>query len=126
MRIRVLLPGPHIDSEVTRIASKRAWGSLLDSGVEIHEYKPTTLHCKMLIFDQHLVSVGSTNFDMRSFELNDEASLNVYDSKFARQMTAVFEQDLGLSTPYTLQRWRNRSWKQRAAEVVVVPITSQL
>ncbi|EQD29376.1 phospholipase D/Transphosphatidylase, partial [mine drainage metagenome] len=88
--------------------------------------KPTMLHCKMLIFDQHLVSVGSTNFDMRSFELNDEASLNVYDSEFARQMTAVFEQDLRLSTPYTLQRWRNRSWKQRAAEVIVVPIASQL
>ena len=126
VRIRILLPGPHIDSEMVRIASKRAWGPLLDSGVEVHEYKPTMLHCKMLIFDQHLVSVGSTNFDMRSFELNDEASLNVYDSKFARQMTAVFEQDLRLSTLYTLQRWRNRSWKERAAEVVVVPITSQL
>lgn len=126
VRIRILLPGSHIDSEAVRIASKRAWGPLLDSGVEVHEYKPTMLHCKMLIFDQHLVSVGSTNFDMRSFELNDEASLNVYDSEFARQMTAVFEQDLRLSTPYTLQRWRNRSWKQRAAEVVVVPITSQL
>lgn len=47
-------------------------------------------------------------------------------SKFARQMAAVFEQDLGLSAPYTLQRWRNRSWKQRVAEVVVVPITAQL
>jgi len=126
VRIRILLPGPHIDSEMVRIASKRAWGPLLDSGVEFHEYKPTMLHCKVLIFDQHLVSVGSTNFDMRSFGLNDEASLNVYDSKFARQMTAVFEQDLRLSTPYTLQRWRNRSWKQRAAEVIVVPIASQL
>ncbi|MHB1774180.1 MAG: phospholipase D-like domain-containing protein [Acidimicrobiales bacterium] len=126
VRIRILLPGPHIDSEAVRIASKRAWGPLLDCGVEVHEYEPTMLHCKMLIFDQHLVSVGSTNFDMRSFELNDEASLNVYDSKFARQMTAVFEQDLKLSTPYTIQRWRNRSWKQRVAEVVVVPITSQL
>lgn len=126
VRIRILLPGPHIDSEVVRIASKRAWGPLLDSGVEVHEYEPTMLHCKMLIFDQHLVSVGSTNFDMRSFELNDEASLNVYDSEFARQMTAVFEQDLRLSTPYTLQRWRNRSWRQRVAEVVMIPITSQL
>ena len=126
VRIRILLPGPHIDSEMVRIASKRAWGPLLDSGVEFHEYKPTMLHCKVLIFDQHLVSVASTNFDMRSLELNDEASLNVYDSNFARQMTAVFEQDLRLSTPYTLQRWRNRSWTQRAAEVVVVPIASQL
>lgn len=96
VRIRILLPGPHIDSEMVRIASKRAWGPQLDSGVEFHEYKPTMLHCKVLIFDQHLVSVASTNFDMRSLELNDEASLNVYDSNFARQMTAVFEQDLRL------------------------------
>ena len=48
------------------------------------------LHCKMLIFDEYMTSVGSTNFDMRSFELNDEASLNVYDLGFAQEMTAGF------------------------------------
>ena len=126
VRIRILLPDKHIDSETVRIASKRAWGPLLEGGVEIHEYEPTMLHCKMLIFDQHMVSVGSTNFDMRSFELNDEASLNVYDSKFALQMTDIFEQDLRLSTPYTRQRWQNRSWMQKVAEVVVIPIKAQL
>jgi hypothetical protein len=67
VRIRLLLPDKHIDSETVRIASKRAWGSLLEQGVEIHRYEPTMLHCKMLIFDQYMVSVGSTNFDMRSF-----------------------------------------------------------
>jgi cardiolipin synthase len=80
----------------------------------------------MLIFDHYMVSVGSTNFDTRSFELNDEASLNVYDAKFALQMTEVFEQDLKLSTPYTFQRWQNRPWMQKVAEVVLIPIKSQL
>jgi cardiolipin synthase len=95
----ILLPDKHIDSETVRIATKRAWGPLLESGVEIHEYDPTMLHCKMLIFDHYMVSVGSTNFDMRSFELNDEASLNVYDAEFAKRMTEVFEEDLkGLDT----------------------------
>ncbi len=126
VRIRVLVPDKHLDSETVRIASKRGWGRLLESGVEIYVYEPTMLHCKMLIFDRFMVSVGSTNFDMRSFELNDEASLNVYDAPFAQQMTEVFERDLVSSESYTLQRWRNRSWGQKAAEVVLLPIRSQL
>jgi cardiolipin synthase len=73
------------------VASKRSWGPLLESGIEIHQFEPTMLHCTILIFDRYLVSAGSTNFDMRLFELNDEASLNVYDTQFALQMTEVFE-----------------------------------
>jgi cardiolipin synthase len=126
VRIRVLLPGKHIDSETARIASKRGWGPLLRSGAEIHVYQPTMLHCKMLIFDEYMVSVGSTNFDMRSFELNDEASLNVYDSQFARQMTDVFERDLKSSTLYTYAHWQSRGWPEKAAEIVLIPIRSQL
>jgi cardiolipin synthase A/B len=126
VRIRILLPGKHIDSETVRIATKRAWGPLLASGVEIHEYEPTMLHCKMLIFDHHMVSVGSTNFDMRSFELNDEASLNVYDAAFASRMTDVFENDLRASTPYGLSRWQERPWLEKMAEVILIPIKSQL
>jgi cardiolipin synthase len=126
VRIRVLLPDKHIDSETVRIATKRAWGPLLKSGVEIYEYDPTMLHCKMLIFDQFMVSVGSTNFDMRSFELNDEASLNVYDAKFSQRMTAVFESDLRASTPYNYSRWQQRPWAEKIAEIVLIPIRSQL
>jgi cardiolipin synthase len=126
VRIRILLPDKHIDSETVRIASKRAWGPLLQSGVEIHEYEPTMLHCKMLIFDHYMVSVGSTNFDMRSFELNDEASLNVYDAKFAQHMTEVFEEDLKSSNPYDFQRWQQRPRLEKIAEVILIPIKSQL
>jgi cardiolipin synthase len=126
VRIRVLVPDKYLDSETVRISSKRGWGRLMQSGVEIYVYEPTMLHCKMLIFDGFMVSVGSTNFDMRSFELNDEASLNVYDARFARQMTQVFERDLASSVRYTYERWRNRSWGQKAAEVVLLPIRSQL
>jgi cardiolipin synthase A/B len=126
VRIRILLPDKHLDSETVRVASKRAWGPLLQSGVEVHEYAPTMLHCKMLIFDRCMVSVGSTNFDMRSFELNDEASLNVYDARFAQDMTDVFEADLKSSAPYTWEMWANRPWRQRLAEIVLIPIKSQL
>jgi len=126
VRIRVLVPGKHIDSETVRIASRRSWGPLLDAGIEIYEYQPTMLHCKMLIFDHYMVSIGSTNFDARSFELNDEASLNVYDPEFAAQMTTVFERDLTLARSYTAQQWQGRSWAERFAEVVLRPIESQL
>jgi cardiolipin synthase len=126
VRIRILVPDKYIDSETVRISSKRGWGRLLESGVEIYVYEPTMLHCKMLIFDRFMVSVGSTNFDMRSFELNDEASLNVYDAPFAQQMTQVFERDLASSVRYTYERWRKRSWGQKAAELVLLPIKSQL
>jgi cardiolipin synthase A/B len=126
VKVRLLVPDKHIDSETVRIASKHGWGPLLESGVEIHEYEPTMLHCKMLIFDRYMVSVGSTNFDMRSFELNDEASLNVYDAAFAQAMTDVFEEDMKHSTAYDLLRWQRRSWSEKAAEIVLVPIRSQL
>jgi cardiolipin synthase len=126
VNIRILLPGKHIDSEAVRAASKRTWGPLLETGVSVYEYQHTMLHTKLLIFDGYLVSVGSTNFDMRSFQLNDEASLNVYDSQFAQQMTTVFEQDARLGAPYTLERWKQRPWTERLAEVIVFPIRSQL
>ena len=126
VKIRILLPDKHIDSETVRLASKHAWGPLLKSGVDVNEYEPTMLHTKMLIFDRYMVSVGSTNFDLRSFELNDEASLNIYDAAFAQQMTDVFERDLASSTAYTFERWQRRSLAEKVAEAIVRPLRSQL
>jgi cardiolipin synthase A/B len=126
VRVRVLLPGPHIDSELVRISSKRLWGELLRAGVEIYEYQPTMLHNKLMVVDREMVSVGSTNFDIRSFRLNDEASLNLYDRAFAERMTAVFEHDLQSGRPYTHEMWQRRPWRERFAERVLLPIRSQL
>ena len=126
VRIRVLVPGEHIDSETVRIASRAIWGDLLQAGMEIHVYTPTMMHVKTLIADGLLVSVGSTNFDMRSFSLNDEASLNIYDRGFAARMTRTFERDLARSRPYTYQQWLDRPWHERFSEAVIWPIKSQL
>ncbi|MEO5596715.1 MAG: phospholipase D-like domain-containing protein [Lysobacteraceae bacterium] len=126
VRIRVLLPDKHLDSATVRIASKREWGALLAYGVEFYVYNPTMFHSKMIILDGEMVSVGSTNFDMRSFQLNDEASLNVYDKAFAAQMTGVYENDLRSSTRFTRQMWNDRPWTQKFAEVVIRPLRSQL
>ncbi|MEO7917445.1 MAG: phospholipase D-like domain-containing protein [Dokdonella sp.] len=125
-RIRILVPGEHIDSDAVRLRSRAIWGDLLQAGVELSEYEPTMMHTKMLVIDEKYVSVGSTNFDIRSFRLNDEASLNVYDREFALAMRAVFEQDLQHAKPYTYAMWNDRSWWQRLMEGAAYPVTSQL
>jgi len=92
----------------------------------MYEYEPTMFHNKMLIVDHQLVSVGSTNFDLRSFQLNDEASLNVYNAGFANRMTEVFESDLKFGKEYTYETWKHRPWKEKFAERFLVPFKSQL
>jgi cardiolipin synthase len=126
VRVRIMLPGPWIDTEAVRLASKATWGPLLQAGVAIHVYQPTMLHTKLLIIDNEMVSVGSTNFDPRSFRLNDEANLNVYDKAFASQMTQVFESDLRSTVEYSYDMWKRRSWREKLAEKLLRPIRSQL
>jgi len=126
VRVRILVPGPHIDSETVHFASTAIWGTLLEAGVEIHVYQPTMMHTKLLIVDARLVSVGSTNFDIRSFRLNDEASLNVYDHDFAVAMTADFDRDLASAARYTHAHWLQRPLRDKLVEWLVRPIRSQL
>ncbi len=126
VRVRILVPGEHIDSETVRYASKKLWGPLLQAGAEVYEYEPTMMHVKMLVVDQMLVSVGSTNFDERSFSLNDEASLNIYDADFAAAMTRIFEADMKRSRKFDFEMWANRPWKEKFMETVVMPLRSQL
>ena len=90
VRVRLITPGPITDTETVRAASRQTWGPLLAAGAEIYEYQPTMYHCKVMIVDNFMVSVGSTNFDSRSFRLNDEANLNIYDSAMATRQSAIF------------------------------------
>jgi cardiolipin synthase len=120
VRVRIITPGPHIDSETVRRASRALWGDLLEAGAEIYEYQPTMFHCKVLVADGLVVSVGSTNFDERSFRLNDEASLNVFDAAFAAHQVEVFERDLKSSRRISIAEWRDRPlvekvWEHAAA-----------
>ena len=119
VRLRIITPGPHMDQELVGCASREYWGELLAAGIEMYEYMPTMFHCKMLIVDQLLVSVGSTNFDERSFRLNDEANLNIFDAGFAQAQTAVFENDLRNSRQMTLAQWQARPLGDKLSEFVV-------
>ncbi len=126
VKLRVVLPGEHIDSDTTRSASRAQWDELLAAGALIAEYKPTMYHCKVLIVDGLLTSVGSTNFDNRSFRLNDEASLNVVDAAFAAEQTAIFEADLKAAKPYSLADWQQRPLREKFGDWLASLIASQL
>ncbi len=119
VRVRIITPGTNIDAETVRRASRGLWGDLLEAGVQIHEYQPTMFHTKSMIVDGLMTSVGSTNFDVRSFRLNDEANLNVYDASFAASQTQVFEEDLKRSRRVTFQAWQARPWKDKAYEYLM-------
>ena len=116
VKVRIITPGTNMDAEVVRLASRGNWGPLLKAGALMYEYQPTMYHTKTMIVDGLLVSVGSTNFDTRSFKLNDEANLNVFDSSFARELTTVFENDLRNSKRVSLAQWENRPWTNQAIE----------
>jgi cardiolipin synthase len=126
VRIRMIVPGKNTDAELVRRASKSRWGRLLQSGAEIYEYQPTMFHCKVLVADGLWVSVGSTNFDNRSFRLNDEANLNVYDRDFAHQQTADFNEDLKRSRRVTYEQWAQRPWTEKLWEHTLGMFGSQL
>ncbi len=126
VRLRIVTPGEHIDTDTVKAASRGTWGPLLEAGAEIYTYTPTMYHCKVMIVDRRIVSVGSTNFDNRSFRLNDEANLNVYDEAFAQRQTVVFEQDMARSHRVTHEEWLNRPWKEKFGERVAGLLESQL
>ncbi len=126
VRVRILMPGKIIDSDLVKAASRERWGELLAAGVKLAEYQPTMYHVKALIVDNLLVSVGSTNFDNRSFSINDEANLNVLHQGFAREQTAIFEDDWRRSSPVTKAEHRERPWWQRLSTAVASLFSAQL
>jgi cardiolipin synthase len=126
VHIEVIVPGPNIDTAVTRRASRAVWGELLEAGVRIFEYQPTMFHCKYMIVDDVWVSVGSTNLDNRSFRLNDECNLNVVDGGLAEELSEVFEIDKAGSKEMTLQEWKKRPFLEKVVEFFAHLVRSQV
>jgi cardiolipin synthase len=116
--VEILVPGPILDAGVVRRASRAKWGPLLEAGVKIYEYQATFYHAKVMVVDDCWVSVGSANFDNRSFRLNDEANINVFDQGFAREQARIFAEDRARSRQVTLEQWRHRPITERLEELV--------
>jgi cardiolipin synthase len=125
VRIAILLPG-EIDSQLTYTSSRSHYGPLLLGGIEVYEYKASLLHAKTIVVDGVWSTIGSTNFDNRSFALNQEINLTVYDSGIARSLERIFQEDLKHSQRITYEEWQSRSLYERVLELFAFPIKEQL
>lgn len=125
--VRIIIPSDqHNDVPATKVAGRASFGPLLAGGVKMFEYEPTMFHLKTMVVDGIFSTVGSANFDDRSFHLNDEVNLFVYDGAFAELMKQRYEQDLSHCRPYTLAMWRSRPPVKRLTEWLIAPIRSEL
>jgi cardiolipin synthase A/B len=118
VEVKIVTPGRHTDHLLTRTASRRLYGQLLKAGAEIYEYQPTMIHAKVMIVDGLWSVVGSTNFDNRSFGLNDEINLAACDKELAVRLQEDFAKDMTDSRLITYEEWRRRSIIERAQEVL--------
>ena len=126
VKVRIITPGDDIDSDIVRAASRARWGPLLKAGIEIAEYQPTMYHVKALVVDSMMVSVGSTNFDNRSFSLNDEANLNVLDPAFASEQVKIFNDDWKKAKVITYAAWEDRPVTEKALSHLASLVGDQL
>ena len=118
VQLRILVPGSHIDKEFVRTAGRASYDDLLAAGIELYEYCPTMLHAKTLTVDGIWSSVGSVNFDNRSFQLHDEVALCVQSERFASLLHDTFEHDLEASERIHPDGWSSRPLTMRARERV--------
>jgi cardiolipin synthase A/B len=116
--VRVLVPGAWNNHPITRLASRRRYGALLGGGVRVFEYQPSMMHAKVLVVDGLWSVLGSTNFDSRSFGLNDEVNVAILEPDLAARLQADFEADLLSARPMTLDEWRRRRLLEKLAAPV--------
>jgi cardiolipin synthase len=123
--IEVLVPGS-IDHNFVREASRSSWGELIQGGVRMYQYMPALLHAKTMVIDSVWTTVGSTNFDNRSFALSEELNVIVYSREIARRMEVVFGEDIAHAEPITYAKWKRRPFKSRVFERLVAPLRALL
>ena len=116
VRVRMLVEGDITDAKPVKFAGRAQYGTLMQQGIEIYEYQPTMMHVKAVMVDGILSIVGSANFDNRSFELNDELNVVVFDRGVAARLREDFERDKQRSRRLDLESWRSRPLHIRARE----------
>jgi cardiolipin synthase len=111
---------------LTYVASRSHYGELLLGGVEIFEYQPALMHAKTMVVDGIWATIGTTNFDNRSFALNEELNLTMYDAALARELETIFHEDLKYSRQISYEEWASRSVFERLFELFAFPVKEQL
>jgi cardiolipin synthase A/B len=118
VEVRILLPGGKSDHLMTRASSRRVYGPLLLAGTEIFEYQPSMVHAKIMVVDGMWSVVGSTNWDNRSFGLNDEVNLVTLDAGLAQQLKSQFDQDITRAKRVEYGEWKKRGVWERGVEML--------
>ncbi|MDT9685918.1 phospholipase D-like domain-containing protein [Streptomyces sp. TRM76323] len=122
VRVEILLPGPYTDQRACRLAGQAHYTDLLEAGVEILQYQPTMMHAKVITVDRVASLIGSTNFNRRSMDHDEEVMLAVLDEEFTATLDDHFDEDLTRSVAVDLSRWKRRAAFQRLREAAVTPI----
>jgi cardiolipin synthase len=118
--------GEYNDQGMVRLVSRSRYGKLLWASAKIYEDQPTMYHAKLMIVDDLGVSVGSTNFDNRSFSLNDEVNLNSIHAELARHQIEWFKRDIACPKEIKLDEWARHPWHEKLREHTVSWLHSQL
>lgn len=124
--IRILVAGRYNNSRLAHLNSVRLMGPLLDAGIEIFEYQPTMMHYKLMVVDGLFATIGTTNFDNRSFAYNQECNVSTTDGELARQLQTTFLADLLRSRALSASSWRRRGGWQRAKEAAAALVEDQV
>jgi cardiolipin synthase A/B len=126
VEVHVLMPGEHTDKRIVQIAGEADYEALLEAGVKVWRYRPTMIHAKILTIDGIVACVGSANYDPRSFGLNEEANLVVFDADVVEILDRHFAEDLERADQVDGEEWQQRGLVQRAAEAVTQVLDPQL
>ncbi|MFB6550606.1 phosphatidylserine/phosphatidylglycerophosphate/cardiolipin synthase family protein [Streptomyces sp. NPDC056405] len=122
VEVEIVLPGPHTDKRVCQLAGQHYYEDLTACGVKIYQYQPTMMHAKVITVDRVAALIGSTNFNRRSLDHDEEVMLAVLNPEFTATLDEHFEADMAASTLIRAGRWKRRSAAQRAREIAVRPI----
>jgi cardiolipin synthase len=114
--LKIVVPGRHNDHAITRRSSRALYGDILRAGGQIYEYQPGMMHAKIMIIDGLWSVVGTTNFDNRSFGLNDEVNVAARDIELASRLERDFQSDLRKSRLITYEQWQRRPFWERLQE----------
>jgi cardiolipin synthase len=126
VRVRIMVAGSSNDTLVTRLNSLRLYGALLKAGVKVYEYNRTMMHHKIMVVDGLWSTVGTTNFDNRSFSHNEENNVCACDEGFARQLSETYERDIAVCEQVTLESWKRRPLPQKTAEALASFVQDQV
>ena len=126
VNVKIVVSGRHNDNWLARQNSMRIFGPLLEAGIEVYQYNRTMLHQKTMVVDGKWATIGSANFDNRSFAFNEESNVSFIDERLIHELERVFKEDLNNSERLMLEQWKARGLFARVQEVVAALLEDQV